>query len=64
MKKTILALIILCLFFIPFTANYTSAARDNSSNPGVKFEDLTYAEILAKAQNENKFVLVEFFSPT
>ena len=64
MKKIILALIIVSLCFIPCTANSTAADSDGGSNPGVKFEDLTYAEVLAKAQKESKFVLVEFFSPT
>ncbi|MFC2166260.1 hypothetical protein ACFLT2_14840 [Acidobacteriota bacterium] len=64
MKKTILVLIILSLCFIPFIANSTTADSVDSSNPGVKFEDLTYAEVLTKAQKENKYVLVEFYSPT
>jgi hypothetical protein len=64
MKKAILALLILSICLIPFAANATSTDSDDSSAPGVKFEKLTYAEILTKAQKENKHVLVEFFSPT
>ena len=64
MKKKILALIILSLCLIPYTANAIIADNEESNNPGVKFEDLTYAEALTKAQKENKFVLVEFYSPT
>ncbi len=64
MKKTILALIILSICFIPYTANAITADNDDSSAPGVKFEKLTYAEALTKAQKENKFVMVEFYSPT
>ncbi len=64
MKKTILALIILSLCLIPHAANALTADSDDSSTPGVKFAKVTYAEALAKAQKENKFVMVEFYSPT
>ncbi len=64
MKKAILALIILGIFFIPYTANAITTDADDSITPGVQFEKLTYAEVLTKAQKENKFVMVEFYSPT
>ncbi len=64
MKKTILSLIILSLCFIPYTTNALTTDSDDSSTPGVKFAKVTYAEALAKAQKENKFVMVEFYSPT
>jgi hypothetical protein len=64
MKKAALALLILSICFIPYTANAALSDSDNDSTPGVNFEKLSYAEVLSKAQKDNKYVLVEFYSPT
>ncbi len=60
MKKFVLILMLLC--FVMISAYEGIPANTEDGNSGVKFENLSLKEALAKAANENKLVLIDVFS--
>jgi hypothetical protein len=65
MKKHLAIFIILCLgmiFFVSCKKDVTVAGTIESVP--TQFSELGFAEVLSQAQQENKHVLVDFFSPT
>ena len=65
MKKHLAVLAILCLGMM-FCSNGEKGVTEVESTEmsPTQFSELGFAEVLAQAQQENKHVLVDFFSPT
>jgi thioredoxin-related protein len=53
--------IIMCLFIFACT---TGEEKNDSGRTGVAFETLSLQDALASAQNQNKLIMIDFFSPT
>ena len=53
--------LILLTAFLMFTL---TAAAGQPGSAGVKFEQASFKDVLAKAQKENKIVLVDFYTDT
>jgi len=51
---------IISIFSVLFIFSCTT--NENTELPGVKFEQLTFTETLAKAQKENKTVMIDVYS--
>ena len=65
MKKHLAVLIILCLGMIFCSSGEKGVTEVESTEmSSTQFSELGFAEVLAQAQQENKHVLVDFFSPT
>jgi hypothetical protein len=65
MKKILPAFLILCLLAIFTCSTETGVTnQQNTSRSGVQFQNLKIVDALAKAETENKIVLIDFFSPT
>jgi len=65
MKKHLAVLIILCLGMIFCSSGEKGVTEvENTEMSPTQFSELGFAEVLAQAQQENKHVLVDFFSPT
>lgn len=62
MKRLLLILLVCCLMV---SLSATGIEGDHAAGPeGVKFEQKSFADILAKAQKENKLVMLDAFSDT
>ncbi len=62
MKRLLLVLLMCCLMVSLSTAGVED---DHAAGPeGVKFEQKSFADILAKAQKENKLVMLDAYTDT
>jgi len=65
MKKILPILMMFSLLAVFHCSNETGELGRQEEGPvGVQFAGLTIPDALAKAETENKIVLVDFFSPT
>lgn len=65
MKKFVPVILIIFLFAVFHCSNETGEPdRQEEGSIGVQFVGLTIPDALAKAEAENKIVLIDFFSPT
>ena len=65
MKKFMPVILVLFLLAVFHCSNETGElGRQEEGSIGVQFVGLTIPDALAKAEAENKIVLIDFFSPT
>jgi hypothetical protein len=65
MKKIVPILFILCIGLIFCSSGEQGVTGSGSAELiPTHFSELGFADVLAQAQQENKHVLVDFFSPT
>ncbi len=65
MKKLLPVILTLFLMTVFYCSNETGEINPQENGPtGVQFVNLSIPDALAKAETENKIVLVDFFSPT
>jgi thioredoxin-related protein len=53
--------VIMCLFILACTSGIE---KKESGRTGVAFETLSLQDALTTAQNQNKLIMIDFFSPT
>jgi len=65
MRKILPVIMILFLFTFFYCSKESGVIEQQEDIPtGVQFVDLSIPDALAKAETENKIVLIDFYSPT
>ena len=65
MKKTLSIFLVFCLFVLVSCSGETGVtSQQDDGSSGTKFQELSIPDALAKAEVDNKIVLIDFFSPT
>jgi hypothetical protein len=65
MRKTVSIVLVFCLFMLFSCSGETGVtSQQDDGSSGTKFQELSIPNALAKAETENKIVLIDFFSPT
>lgn len=65
MKKNLTIVLVLSIGFLFWiSCNRGAEEAEMQAVEIIKFSDLAFADVLAQARQQNKHVLVDFFSPT